>query len=71
MGIPGFQLELPKNVRKELFSNKDLMKKFAQVFTKLYEEVIVPAYENKEKLVKLKYKKEYAEKFTQTIQNVE
>lgn len=47
LGIPSLQMEIPRSVRKELFSNISFFKKFADGISKLYETVIVPYYSYK------------------------
>ena len=69
LGIPSFQMELPKKVRKELFENNALMKKFANKFSELYEEEIKDYYKSQEKKHKLKVKKSIASKFERTVAN--
>lgn len=48
IGIPSFQLEIPRKVRNELFSNSTFFDKFAEGITDLYSNVILSYYANNE-----------------------
>ena len=49
LGIPSFQLEIPREVRRKLFKSPELMKDFADGIQRFYVKIIVPYYKHKTK----------------------
>ena len=65
LGIPSLQLEIPREIRDELFTNPELFKAFADGIEKFYKKIVVPYYS--EKTVELKISKELALNYEETI----
>jgi hypothetical protein len=45
MGIPGFQLESPATVRKQIRDDTDVLTKWAQIIIDLYDTEVVPSWD--------------------------
>ena len=64
------QIELPSEVRKELFNNPNFMKTFTEIFDECYFKVIIPWYESHKKHQK-HFESEKGENFEITIDSPE
>jgi hypothetical protein len=47
LGIPSFQLEIPRTVRKMLANNPRLIHRLASAILDFYKEVVVPSWDTK------------------------
>ena len=47
LGIPSIQLELPPQIRHHLANCPDMIRKWAKLIVEIYNEIIVPNWENR------------------------
>lgn len=69
LGIPSIQLEIPLLVRKKLFKDENLRKKFHELLNKLYNFVIVPDFHEKKRIYRIS--KEVGAKFEDSVKRTD
>lgn len=70
LGIPSLQMEIPRAVRNELFSNATFFNNFANGISSLYNTVILPYYQNNEKTVPLSFDSNLGNNYDVTIMSI-